>query len=97
MTIFEKHVVVCTSGKTCAEQGSETVCENLKEKIKDLGLKKTIRGNKSGCLGQCGAGPMVVVYPQGNWYCQVSKRDVDDIIEKDLIGNKIVNRLIYEP
>ncbi len=97
MTVFKKHVFVCTSGKTCAEQGSEAVCDKLKEKIKEMGLKKSIRINKSGCLGQCGFGPMVVVYPEGNWYCQVSKHDIDEIIEKDLIGDKVVKQLVYIP
>ncbi len=97
MNIFEKHVFVCTSGETCSEQGSQEVCKALKDEIKERGLKKTIRINKAGCLGQCGNGPMVVVYPQGNWYCQVSLKDVKEIIEKDLIEDKRIERLLYRP
>jgi len=97
MTVFDKHVFVCTAGKTCPEQGSQAVFEAFKEQIKERGLKKSIRINKAGCLDQCGNGPMVVVYPQGHWYCQVSKSDAEEIIEKDLIANKIVNRLVYMP
>jgi (2Fe-2S) ferredoxin len=97
MSIFQKHVFVCTSGETCAEQGSAAVLESLREEIKERGLKKEIRINKAGCLGQCGHGPMVVVYPQSTWYCQVSSKDAKEIIEKDLIEGKIVKRLLYKP
>lgn len=97
MNIFEKHVFVCTSGETCSEQNSQKVFDALKHEIKEKGLKKHIRINRAGCLGQCGHGPMVVVYPQGNWYCGVSKKDVNEIIEKDLIENKKVTDLLYKP
>lgn len=97
MNIFEKHLFVCTSGKTCPEKGSQEICDVLKKEIKDRGLKKTIRINKAGCLGQCEYGPMLVVYPAGNWYCQVSLKDIPDIIEKDLIQGHKVRRLLYKP
>ncbi len=96
MSIYQKHVFVCVSGKTCPEQGSGAVLDALKDEIKEKGLKGSIRINKSGCLGQCGHGPMVVVYPQGNWYCQVSEKDAKEIIEKDLIEGKQVNHLLYK-
>ena len=89
--IFKKHVFVCTEGKTCPNQGSNEVLSELRSQASD----KTIRINKAGCLGQCGNGPMVVVYPEGVWYCQVATSDCKELVQEHLGKNQIVERLLY--
>lgn len=96
MELYKKHVFVCTSGKTCPGEGSEQVLETLRREINELGLKKQIRINKSGCLDQCGNGPMVVVYPEGVWYAHVTPADCHEIIESHLLNDKPVERLLYD-
>lgn len=96
MSIYRKHVFVCTSGKTCPDEGSEEVMKKLREKISDLGLKKQIRVNKTGCLDQCGNGPMIVVYPEGVWYAHVKPSDCEEIVQSHLLGDKPVKRLLYD-
>lgn len=95
-SIYKKHVFVCVTGKTCEEQHSKDVLHALKDEIKELGLKKQIRINQAGCLGQCGKGPMVVVYPDNVWYGKVKPKDCSEIIEKHLLGDEVVKRLEYE-
>ena len=95
---FEKHVFVCTSGKTCPVDGdSKGVHARLKELVALAGLKTKIRINNSGCMDQCGNGPMVVVYPENVWYCHVSVEDAEDIFHEHLVGGRPVERLIYHP
>jgi (2Fe-2S) ferredoxin len=65
----------------------------FKEKLKELGLKRRFRANKSGCLDQCEHGPTVVVYPDAVWYGGVHKEDVDQIINEHLLGGRPVERL----
>ena len=96
MELYKKHVFVCTTGKTCPLDGSEQVCAALREKIVERGLKGVIRINKSGCLDQCGNGPMVVVYPEQVWYAHVRPEDAAEIVESHLIGDKPVERLLYD-
>lgn len=38
---------------------------------------------------------MVVVYPQGIWYRGVGVGDVEEIIQKHLVGGRPVERLLY--
>ncbi len=98
MVPFEKHVFVCTSGKVCPEDGiSVAVHARLKELVKQAGLTTTIRINNSGCMDQCGNGPMIVVYPEAVWYCHVSPEDAEAIFHEHLVGGKPVQRLIYHP
>jgi (2Fe-2S) ferredoxin len=94
--IYQKHVFVCVSGKTCPLQGAEAVCDELRKQISERGLKGQIRINKSGCLDQCGNGPMVVVYPDGVWYAGVTADDCKQIVESHLVANQPVERLLYD-
>jgi (2Fe-2S) ferredoxin len=56
-------------------------------------LKGNIRANKAGCLDQCELGVSVVVYPEGVWYGRVTLDDVNEIVERHLIGGTPVERL----
>jgi len=96
MEIYKKHVFVCTSGKTCPGEGADAVLDTLRKEIQARGLKKEVRINKSGCLDQCGNGPMIVVYPEAVWYAHVKPEDCQEIVESHLVGGKPVERLFYD-
>ena len=97
---YQKHVFFCTNQREdgrpcCAERAAVAVQEHAKKRIKQLGLngKSNIRINKAACLDRCEEGPVLVVYPQGTWYTYVDQSDIDEIIDVDLIGGGIVERL----
>ena len=55
--------------------------ENEKDGSKELDLgKKGIRISKSGCLGPCEKGPVVMKYPQGDLYVDVKLEDCETIL-----------------
>lgn len=100
MPHFEKHIFVCTNTRpsdhptpSCGPKGGLDVQKKFKERLAALGLKSKVRANQSGCLDACQNGVAVVIYPQGIWYKNVTVNDVDEIIEKSVIGNGIVERL----
>lgn len=100
MSRFEKHVFVCQNERKpddprgcCLAKGSAEVLDRLKETIHKRGLNRKIRINKAGCLDQCALGVSIVVYPEGVWYGRVSLNDVEEIVEKHLIGGQPVERL----
>ena len=96
---FERHVFVCTSGEYCpvTDGNSKEIHKAFKELAKKAGLKGKVRINNSGCLDQCGHGPMVVVYPEGVWYSHVTLSDVPLIVEEHLIKGIPVEHLQYHP
>ncbi len=96
MDIYKKHVFICTTGKTCSQQCADEVLDVMRGEIAARGLKKVIRINKSGCLDQCGNGPMAVVYPEATWYSHLTKEDAKEIVEQHLIGDKPVERKLYD-
>lgn len=95
--IFERHVFVCTGGDWCATVDGDGlgVHARLKQAIKKAGLGGRIRINHSGCVDQCGFGPLIVVYPDTVWYWGVTPDDVDEIVREHLIGGRPVERLRY--
>jgi (2Fe-2S) ferredoxin len=98
---YERHIFVCTNVRPgghprgcCSEKGSVEVREALKLAVSKRGLKGRVRANIAGCLDYCEYGPTIVVYPEAVWYGGVRSEDVDEIVEKHLIGGQIVERLL---
>ncbi|HMA21599.1 MAG TPA: (2Fe-2S) ferredoxin domain-containing protein [Gemmatimonadaceae bacterium] len=92
---YRHHVFVCTSGKTCPLDGSLHVHAVLKKLVAQAGLKGKVRINHSGCMNQCGHGPMVVVYPDDIWYAHVDEDGATRIVEDHLIGGGVVEEYRY--
>ena len=99
MSVFERHVFVCTRGDWCPAVDGDGlgVHAAMKAAIRDAGAAGTVRINHSGCFSQCGHGPMMVVYPDDVWYCGIQEADLRDIFESHIVGGKPVERLRYEP
>ncbi len=90
------HLFVCT-GLACALDGAEENLEALQKGLKHNNLKKKVRVSLVRCLGQCGHGPSMVVYPEGTWYAKLGEDDIACIIQDHLIEGKIVKNLCRTP
>lgn len=97
---YKHHVFFCINHRDdgrqcCANSGSQEVRDYAKQRLKaiDMTGKGKVRVNNAGCLDRCEEGPVIVVYPEGVWYRYVDKQDVDEIIDRHLLGGQIVERL----
>jgi len=88
----EKHVAVCTN-QTCAADGAPAVLERLRQAARDSEACDA-RITRSSCLGRCGDGPMVAVYPDGVWYGGVNGSDADRIVSSHLDRDRIVSDIV---
>ena len=50
----------------------------------------------TGCFGLCALGPIVIVYPEGAFYSQVTEDHVDEIVDEHLKKGNVVRRLLYK-
>jgi (2Fe-2S) ferredoxin len=82
-------VLVCQN-RTCRKQGGEKVLAAF-EAHSVVGVKVV----GSGCLGQCGMGPMVRVIPDEVWYCRVRPDEVSALVERHLKGGKAIAAMLY--
>jgi sirohydrochlorin cobaltochelatase len=90
---LRKHVLVC-GNVDCAEKGSLALLQELRRLIKQSALADDVRVTRTGCMGRCGEGPTVVVYPDGIWYRGVAPADAASLVEDHLVGDRIVARLV---
>lgn len=74
-------------------------CAYAKERLRDLNLigPGQVRVSHSGCLGRCGEGPSLVIYPEGTWYAYKTRQDIDEIIDSHVLNGRVVSRLLMVP
>jgi len=90
----KRHIVLC-GGTGCISSASNEITEEFKRIIKEKNLENKATVNQAGCFGFCSQGPFVKIYPEDTLYRLVTVEDVAEIIEKDIIGGEIVERLLY--
>ena len=98
--VYEKHVFVCENKKEsngnvtgCGAFGTESCTQELKRLVNSGPLKGKVRISKSGCLGQCELGPVMVQYPEGIWHAGMTLEDIQEIFDKSILNNIEVTRL----
>jgi len=94
-TECKKQIMVC-GGTGCHSQSSHILINKLKEELKAHGLDKEVEVIQTGCFGLCQKGPIVVIYPEGTFYSHVQPEDFKDIVEKHIIADEIVDRLVLD-
>ena len=94
-TGYRKQVLVC-GGTGCTSSHSMKVIAQLEESLKELGINDVLLV-KTGCFGLCALGPIMIVYPEGAFYAQMTPEHAKTVAEKHLVkGGKIVKELLYQ-
>ncbi|MBT9459579.1 MAG: NAD(P)H-dependent oxidoreductase subunit E [Burkholderiaceae bacterium] len=101
MSYYQRHIFFCLNQRdsgenACAQHGAQEAFNHCKSRIKAAGLSGVgqVRVNKAGCLDRCAGGPVAVIYPEETWYTFVDNSDIDEIVDKHLIGGEVVERLV---
>ena len=93
--LYRANVLVC-GGTGCTASGAGPLFEALKVEIARRGLDKEVRVVGTGCRGFCAMGPVMIIYPEGIFYCQVQASDVPQLVEETLVKGRVVERLTYK-
>ncbi len=88
--IPEKRRLLVCQNRTCRKQGAAKVLAAF-----ESSEVPNIEVEKSGCLGQCGNGPMVLVLPEEVWYSHVHIDAVSLVVERHLLGGVPVKGMLY--
>lgn len=94
MQIYRSHILVC-GGTGCVSGGSKDVIDEFQKELERRKLDKEVLVVHTGCHGMCELGPIVVVYPEGTFYCRVQKTDVAELVEEHIYKGRPVSRLMY--
>jgi sirohydrochlorin cobaltochelatase len=88
-----RHVLVC-GNVDCAGRGSLGLVESIRRLLKDAGRERDVRVTVTSCMGRCGEGPTVAVYPDGIWYRGVREADAAELVHEHLLADRLVARLV---
>ncbi len=100
-----KQVVIC-GGSGCVAGGSLHVYDRMKELMEANGLRvdvvlqhethdESVGLKHSGCHGFCQMGPLMRIEPMGLLYIKVKVEDCEEIIEKTILNDEVIDRLVY--
>ena len=92
---IEKSVYVCI-GTGCAARGSRKLYELFLKAAKETEQKVKVESKCVGCHGFCERGPIVEIQPGNVLYQRVEEPDVEEIFRETVIGDRVVERLLYQ-
>ena len=84
------------AGTACHASGRVALRKAIDKALAERGLTDKVAVVETGCHGFCEEGPIVVVRPQGLFYPRLKPKDVEEIIETSVVGDGIVERLLYK-
>ena len=87
-----KHIMVC-AGTGCTSSSSEKIISEFSTQIEKHKMRDTVKVVKTGCLGLCAKGPIVIVHPDDCMYTMVTPEDVGEIVEEHMIKGIPLTRL----
>lgn len=89
-------ILVCC-GPGCLSNHSLDIYEALKNQAEsdklDISIETTVKA--TGCHGFCEIGPLIKFLPQNIFYCNVKAADVEEIYERTLKNEEIIESLLY--
>ena len=90
----KRHILIC-GGTGCLSTNSNEIKLEFEKLIVEKGLQDKVDINQVGCFGMCSQGPFIKIYPEETLYRMLKVSDVDEILESDVKGGKVVERLLY--
>jgi (2Fe-2S) ferredoxin len=96
----DHHIFVCASFRmsgapqgVCFKKGAGSLLGYLETELSDRGMEG-ISVSMTGCLKLCDKGPVMVVYPEGNWYGEINEEKIDEILDALENGESVPKYLI---
>ena len=98
------YAIFCCQGDDCIKTGGKEVLKELRDCVKDAGIKRRTHIVKTECNGLCKHAPICAVFaeqPQGVqplvWYCKVRPKDIKRIVDEHLGAGEIVEEKLLKP
>jgi cob(I)alamin adenosyltransferase len=100
MRPYGRHILICENGDCADSEAAAQLQRCFSELARANGLNKLrnperVKCTLTGCLGVCGGGPILAVYPDGIWYHHVDEAALERIVNEHILQDRPVNDLIF--
>ncbi|WNC17370.1 (2Fe-2S) ferredoxin domain-containing protein [Brevibacillus brevis] len=93
LTQTRHHVLLCNGG-SCTRKGGEELTTAIRDAITEAGLDDVVHTTRTRCNGRCEDACVMIVYPEGIWYQNVTPDDAKRIVEQHFQNGDPVASLI---
>ena len=93
---YKRTILICC-GTGCLANNSLAIYHKLQKLITETGIDVAVETmiKTTGCNGLCEKGPIIKIMPEEISYFNVKESDVEEIVEKTILHNEVINRLLY--
>ena len=92
--IPETKTVSLCGGTGCRASESEKLLVLLQKAVADRNLDIIIK--ETGSHGLSENGPLMVIRPDNIFYQRLKPKDIDEIVERSLMKDEVIERLLYQ-
>ncbi|WP_408010299.1 (2Fe-2S) ferredoxin domain-containing protein [Pseudalkalibacillus sp. A8] len=93
---LKSHVLIC-NGSSCMRRGGEEVTQAIRDEIAQLNIDNQIHTTRTRCNGRCKDACIVIVYPEGKWFKEVTpelgRKIIQNHLQKDA---NLKDSVLYE-
>jgi len=92
-----KHTVLVCCDTCCLANGSRELAAALEREIAAREVEAQVQAlvKRTGCHGLCAEGPLIKILPENITYYRVTEQDAAEVVQKTLLENSVVERLLY--
>ncbi|MCC3373704.1 ferredoxin [Cohnella sp. REN36] len=88
------HLLICNGG-SCMMRQADEVTQAIREEIATLGADKEIHTTRTRCNGRCVDACVVIAYPDGIWYKDITPELGRAVVRKHLSGDRLEEHMVY--
>lgn len=93
LTQTKHHVLLCNGG-SCNRNGGEEVTVAIRNAITEAGLDDRVHTTRTRCNGRCEDACVMIVYPEGIWYQNVTPEVASRLVEEHFLKGEPVASMI---
>ncbi|WP_054941431.1 (2Fe-2S) ferredoxin domain-containing protein [Paenibacillus ihuae] len=88
------HLLIC-GGSSCRKHKGEEVAEAIEDEIEKQGAGRLIHTTVTRCNGRCSDSCVVISYPEGVWYKEITPKLGKALVRRLLEGERLEDNVVY--
>ncbi|WP_379162124.1 ferredoxin [Paenibacillus sp. sgz5001063] len=88
------HLLIC-GGSSCRKNKGEEVAEAIEDEIDKQGAASQIHTTVTECNGRCSDACIVISYPEGVWYREMTPKAGKKLVRKLLQREQLEDHILY--